>query len=174
MKKTMNMLSCAASFLALTLLYGCGGGGGGSNSAPVALKFRTYSSITVQQVGAVAFRVTLPAGVTVATTTGNSSIVAPEALALSGTFSSYTAGKLLQASYSSAKPAGSGSDAIRVSLSLAAGKTYPSTGEFLTVKGTAASGSSTTRGNFTLSEVVLGGTGGVDLTSLYKLDFMVK
>lgn len=168
MKNINNVIVSCTLILLFSLLNACGGGGGGASSSPVALKFRTYSASTAQLLGEAQFRVMLPKGVSVATTAGNPKVVAPGVL-----FSRYSAGTTLMGSYSTAKPAGSGSDAIRVIMSLAAGKTFP-VGEFLTVNCTAAPGSVAAKSNFTLSEVILGGAFGVDLTSQYKLDFKVQ
>lgn len=178
MKNIKTVLYCSILILLPVLLTACGGGGGGgAGAAPVALKFRTYSAATVQQLGAAQFRVLLPQGVSVATVTGSPTQVAPGALALSGLFTqtpfkNYTAGKLLLGSYSSAKPAGSGRDAIRINFSLAS-NLYPE-GEFITINCLALPGSSIAKGNFTISELLLGGSGGVDLTSQYKVDYKVQ
>lgn len=178
MKMMKNLLVGCTLMSILPLLNACGGGGGGGGgptSTPVSLKFRTYSaSISAQSIGEVQFRVVLPQGVSVATTTANPKVVAPGVLALSGIFTqspfkSYTSGKFLQGSYSSAKPSGSGRDAIRVNFSLIS-NTFTA-GEFLTVNCNAVPGSVTSRGAFSLSDVILGGVGGVDLTGQYKFDF---
>jgi hypothetical protein len=182
MNNIKNIFICGTMTLLFSLLNGCGGGGdGGPTATPVSLKFRTYSASTAPAalpLGESQFRILLPLGVSVATTAADPKLVAPGALALSGIFTqspfkSYTAGKFLQGSYSSAKPAGSGRDAIRVNMSLNPPNTF-TVGEFLTVNCSAAPGSATAKGNFTLSEVILGGAGGADLTTQYKLDFKVQ
>lgn len=179
MKNIKNVLFCSILILLPLLLTACGGGGGGgAGVAPVALKFRSYSASTVQQLGEASFRVLLPQGVSVATLSTDPKRVAPGVLTLSGIFTqtpfkNYTAGKYLMGSYSTAKPAGSGRDAIRVDFSLAGNLLFPA-GEFLTVNCLAMPGSSIAKGNFTISELLLGGAFGVDLTSQYKVDFKVQ
>lgn len=179
MKNIKIVLFCSILILLPVILTACGGGGGGgAGVAPVALKFKSYSASTVQQLGATSFRVLLPQGVSVATLPADPKRVAPGVLALSGVFTqspfkNYTAGKVLMGSYSTAKPAGSGRDAIRVDFSLGSNLFF-TTGEFLTVNCLALPGSSIAKGNFTISELILGGAFGVDLTSQYKFDFKVQ
>ena len=171
MKKTIIQGAICALLAGISLMSGCGGGD--QSSKTVAIKFRTYSGAV--PVKAAAFRVLLPQGVSVATTASDPKVVDPAALKLSGIFSqapfkNYTS--FIQASYSAAKPAGTGRDAVRVDFVLQS-KSFTN-GEFLTITGTAAPGSSTAKGGFDLDELILGGTGGVDVTSQYKFGFSVQ
>lgn len=182
MKKMMGLQIVCVSLFGVVFLNGCGGGGGGggASSTPVTLKFRTYSAATAPvpgEITAVGFRVLLPQGVSVATDPTDPRVVASGALQLSGIFSqlpfkNYTS--YVQGSYSSAKPSGTGRDAIRVNFVLQS-KSF-TVGEFLTINGSAAPGSLTAKGNFTLSELILGGMGGTEFNvpDEYKFDFIAQ
>jgi len=149
-------------------------------SSSITLKFRTYSAATAPVPGgitAVGFRVLLPQGVSVATDPTDPKLVATSALKLSGIFNqlpfkNYTS--YVQGSYSSAKPSGTGRDAIRVNFVLQS-KTF-TVGEFLTINGSAAPGSLTAKGNYTLSELILGGVNAIEFNvpNEYKFDFTAQ
>jgi hypothetical protein len=191
MKRTsLRAFGCMA-LLGVLVAAGCGGGGGGggvflppaATSTPVALKFRTYSAATIPPapgIETVGFRVLLPVGVTVATDPADSKLTASGVLKLSGVFtttfkniSSQTQPRPLQGSYSTAKPAGSGRNAIRVNLYFNANNPAYTfgPGEFLTVNGTAAPGVVPAKSDFSYSELIIGGALGADITSNYKFDF---
>jgi len=189
MKRNCLLALGCMMLLGILVTTGCGGGGGGGGVVPlgpaptaVALKFRTYSSVATPAPGieSVGFRVLLPAGVTVATDPVNSSLTAPGVLKLSGVFattfkniSSQTYPRPLQGSYSTAKPAGSGRNAIRIDLLFNASTPAYSfgPGEFLTVNGTAAAGFVPVKSSFSFDELIIGGSLGADITSNYKFDF---
>lgn len=149
-------------------------------SSSITLKFRTYSAATVPvpgEITAVGFRVLLPQGVSVATDPTDPRVVATGALNLSGIFTqlpfkNYTS--YVQGSYSSAKPVGTGRDAIRVNFVLQS-KSF-TVGEFLTINGSAVPGSLTAKGDYTLSELILGGVNAVELLvpTQYKFDFTAQ
>lgn len=166
---------------AMLLMSGCGGGGDSENvqTTPVSLKFSTYSSALkpAQPTGinSVQFRVILPKGVTVATDPADVTKTANGVIKLSGvlatTFKNITSAaypRPLWGSYSAAKPAGSGPNAIRVSLTFV-GVPVPvfNPGEFLTVNAMAAAGVTPVKSDFSFDKLIIGDTVGNDIRAEY-------
>jgi hypothetical protein len=178
MKRTILAIG-STMMMGMLLMSGCGGGDDEPSATPVVLKFSTYSSALkpaqATGINSVQFRVMLPMGVTVATDPLDAKWTANGVLKLSGvlttTFKNITAvayPRPLQGTYSAAKPAGSGPNAIRVNLTFI-GNPVPTfnPGEFLTVNYTAAPGVNPVKSDFSFDKLVIGDKFGNDLRSEY-------
>jgi len=189
MIRNIKRVFCVIGLFGALIAGGCGDDGdGGATATPVALKFRTYSSTVPafsnhSGIASIGFRVILPPGVTVATDPQNAKLTASGALKLSGvfdtTFKNMTSAvfpRPLQGNYSSAKPAGSGNNAVRVNIAFNSLVGMPplvfGPGEFLTVNGTAAPGAPTAKSSFSWVDLVIGDYLGRDIKSLYKFGIL--
>lgn len=148
-----NIMLNLAMTLTLLTLTACGGGGGnttGSNPPPTS---KTTASLTITQTGSLPasatisgadFTITLPANVTPAMTNG---VVAPSAVALSGTFSGSTLSP--QVVYTAATTSAPGSLKVILASSDAAGLSL--VGEVATITLQLANGAAPTANSFVVS-----------------------
>ncbi|MDH4161830.1 MAG: hypothetical protein OEW15_03955 [Nitrospirota bacterium] len=154
-----RMLIFLLMLLTLSLLAACGGGGGGGATAPVVEPTQAFVKISTSGtlpsgtlVGGVDVTVTLPSGVTVASTTP------PQ------TDAGVVAGSGLAGSSASAMGTyGSSENAVRVLLADPDGM---AAGEFATVTCAIASGSSPSASDFTVSSATVKDLNGAAISGM--------